>query len=156
MTIATADLYDERGEELASLSALQFLNLGGRAAFDGPVRTVRCFQDNALLKSILSTPGAGAVLVVDGGGSLETALIGDIIGDLAVANGWAGVVVNGAVRDRVALGGLELGVRALGTNPRKGGKTGEGDADVVVTIAGVDVRPGAWLWSDEDGILVER
>ena len=120
------------------------------------MRTVRCFQDNALLKSILSTPGDGAVLVVDGGGSLETALIGDIIGDLAVANGWAGVVVNGAVRDRVALASIDLGVRALGTNPRRGGRTGEGEADVVVTIAGVDVRPGVTLWSDEDGILVER
>ena len=154
--IATADLYDERGDELASLSSLQFLNLGGRAQFTGPVRTVRCFQDNALLKSILSTPGDGAVLVVDGGGSLETALIGDIIGDLAVANGWAGVVINGAVRDRVLLASIDLGVRALGTNPRRPGRTGAGEADVVVTIAGVDVRPGVTLWSDEDGILVER
>lgn len=154
--IATPDLYDERGDELASLSELQFLNLGGRAAFSGPVRTVRCFEDNALLKSVLGTPGDGAVLVVDGGGSLAAALIGDIIGDLAVANGWAGVVVNGAVRDRVALAGLDLGVRALGTNPRRGSRTGEGEADVVVTIAGVEVRPGAMLWSDEDGILVEQ
>ena len=154
--IATPDLYDERGEELASLSTLQFLNLGGRAAFTGPVRTVRCFEDNALLKSVLSTPGDGAVLVVDGGGSLATALIGDIIGDIAVANGWAGVVVNGAVRDRVALAGIDLGVRALGTNPRRGSRTGEGEVDVVVTIAGVEVRPGVTLWSDEDGILVER
>ena len=154
--IATADLSDERGDELASLSSLQVLNLGGRAQVSGPVRTVRCFQDNALLKSILSTPGDGAVLVVDGGGSLETALIGDIIGDLAVANGWAGVVVNGAVRDRVALASLDLGVRALGTNPRRGTRTGAGEADAVVRIAGVDVRPGVMLWSDEDGIVVER
>src|SRR5690606_28479807 len=94
--VSTADLYDERGAELASV-ALQFLDLGGVTSFTGPVRTVRCFQDNALLKSILSTPGEGAVLVIDGGGSLETALVGDIIAGLGVDNGWAGLIVNGAI-----------------------------------------------------------
>jgi len=155
MTIATADLYDERGEELQSLP-LPLQHIGGRAAFSGPVRTVRCFEDNALLKSILSTPGDGAVLVVDGGGSLGRALVGDIIGGLAVANGWSGVVVHGAIRDRVALGELDLGVLALGSNPRGGAKSGAGEADVVVSFGGVDFRPGAMLWADEDGVLVER
>ncbi len=95
---ATADVYDERGEELASLP-LQMRSFGAHGTFDGPVRTVRCFQDNALVKQVLSTDGAGAVLVVDGGGSLETALVGDIIAGLAVANGWVGIVANGAIRD---------------------------------------------------------
>ncbi len=99
--INTADLYDERGEELDSV-ALQFQSLGGRSHFSGPVRTIRCFEDNALVKSTLATPGDGAVLVVDGAGSLRTALMGDMIAASAVANGWAGVVINGAVRDREA------------------------------------------------------
>lgn len=153
--ISTADLYDERGEELQSVNT-QFQNLGGLASFSGPVRTVRCHRDNALLKSVLGTPGDGAVLVVDGGGALESALVGDIIGQLAVDNGWAGIVVHGAIRDRVAIGELPIGVKALGTNPRKSTKTGAGEADVPVAFGGVTFRPGAMLYSDEDGILVER
>jgi regulator of ribonuclease activity A len=155
MTIATADLYDERGDELDSL-ALPLLDLGGRPAFDGPVRTVRCHRDNALVKAVLATPGRGAVLVVDGGGSLESALMGDLIAASAVANGWAGVIVHGAVRDRTALAGLNLGVKALGSNPRKSGKEGAGEVDVPVEIAGVLFRPGAHVWADADGVLVER
>lgn len=154
-TIATADLFDERGEELQSVST-QFQNIGGNARFSGPVRTVRCYRDNALLKSILGTPGDGAVLVVDGAGSLESALVGDIIAQLGVDNGWAGIVVNGVIRDRVTIGTLPIGLKALGSNPRKSSKTGEGQADIEVEFGGVTFRPGAMLFSDEDGILVER
>lgn len=153
--LSTADLYDERGDELQSLST-QMLNLGGRAQFSGPVRTVRCYRDNALLKSVLSTPGDGAVLVIDGGGALESALVGDIIAGLGVENDWAGIVVNGVIRDRVAIGGLPIGLKALGTNPQKSSKTGAGEADIVVSFGGVSFRPGALLFSDEDGILVEQ
>lgn len=152
--ISTADLYDERGDQLRSVS-LQFLNLGGMSGFSGPIRTVRCFQDNALLKSLLSSPGEGAVLVIDGGGSLETALVGDIIAALAVDNGWAGLLVNGAVRDRIALGTLPIGVKALGSNPAKSTKTGAGEVDVTVEIGSVQFVPGATVWCDDDGILVE-
>jgi len=151
--VGTADLYDERGDELASV-ALQFQSLGGRSHFSGPVRTVRCFQDNALVKSTLATPGNGAVLVVDGGGSLGTALMGDMIAESAVANGWAGVVINGAIRDRVAVAALDLGVKALGSNPKKSAKAGAGEVDVEVVIDGVTFRPGATVWCDPDGILV--
>lgn len=151
--VSTADLYDERGEELQSVS-LQFQNIGGVAGFTGPVRTVKCFQDNALLKSVLSTPGDGAVLVIDGGGSLGTALVGDVIAALAVDNGWAGIIVNGAIRDRVAIGTLPIGVKALGSNPAKSTKTGAGEVDVPVEIDGVTFAPGATVWCDEDGILV--
>ena len=153
--ISTADLYDERGDELQSVS-LQFQNIGGMSGFTGPVRTVRCFQDNALLKRMLSGPGDGAVLVVDGGGSLETALVGDIIATMAVDNGWSGLIVHGAIRDRVAIGTLPFGVKALGSNPAKSTKTGAGEADVPVEIGGVTFRPGATVWCDDDGILVER
>lgn len=155
MTIATADLYDARGEELDSLS-LQLHDIGGRTAFDGPVRTVRCHRDNALVKRVLATPGEGAVLVVDGGGSLESALVGDLIAASAVENGWAGIIVHGAIRDRIAIGELPIGVKALGSNPRKSAKDGVGEVDVPVEIAGVVFRPGARVWADADGVLVER
>jgi regulator of ribonuclease activity A len=153
--VNTADLYDERGEELNSIS-LQFQSLGGHTHFRGPVRTVRCFEDNALVKSVLATPGNGAVLVVDGAGSLRTALMGDLIAASAVANGWAGVVINGAIRDREAISELPLGVKALGSNPRKSAKAGAGETDVDVLIDGVTIRSGATIWCDPDGILVER
>lgn len=155
MTIATADLYDERGDELDSLS-LPMIDLGGHVAFDGPIRTVRCHRDNALVKKVLATPGDGAVLVVDGGGSLESALVGDLIAASAVDNGWAGVIVNGAIRDRAAMAELPLGVKALGSNPRKSAKDGAGEVDVTVTIAGVVFAPGRRVWADADGVLVER
>lgn len=152
---ATADLYDERGDEVDSLS-LQLHDIGGRIAFDGPIRTVRCHRDNALVKATLATPGDGAVLVVDGSGSLESALVGDLIAASAVENGWAGVIVHGAIRDREAIGRLPLGVKALGSNPRKSAKDGVGEIDVPVTIAGVAFLPGRRVWADADGVLVER
>lgn len=155
MPIATADLYDELGESIQSLP-LQLRSFGLRRAFDGKIRTVRCHEDNALVKSVLAAPGDGAVLVIDGGGSVNTALMGDLIAASAVANGWAGVVINGAIRDSVAVDGLDLGVKALGTNPRKSAKLGAGDVDVTVSFGGVDFAVGAHLYSDEDGILVER
>ncbi|KAA9134356.1 ribonuclease E activity regulator RraA [Microbacterium caowuchunii] len=155
MPLATADLYDERGDELDSL-ALQMHDVGGHVAFDGPVRTVRCHRDNALVKATLATPGEGAVLVVDGGGSLASALVGDVIAGSAVRNGWAGIIVHGAVRDRVAIGGLPIGVKALGSNPRTSAKAGVGEVDVPVEIAGVVFTPGKHVWADADGVLVER
>lgn len=152
---ATADLYDDRGDELDSL-ALQFHDFGGHAAFEGPIRTVRCHRDNALVKQVLATPGDGAVLVIDGAGSLESALVGDLIAASAVENGWAGIIVHGAIRDRVAVGALPIGVKALGSNPRKSAKDGVGEIDVPVTIAGVTFTPGRHVWADPDGILTER
>lgn len=155
MSVATADLYDELEESIQSLPT-QLRPFGRRAAFDGPIRTIRCLEDNARVKATLATPGDGAVLVVDGGASLQTALMGDMIAESAVANGWAGVVINGAIRDSVAINGLDLGVKALGTNPRKSGKSGSGESDVTLEFGGVTFRVGAHLYSDEDGILVER
>jgi len=152
---ATADLYDEHGDALQSCST-QLRSYGGAVRFTGLVSTVRCHRDNALVKAALAEPGEGRVLVVDGGGSLESALLGDLIGASAVAQGWAGVVVHGAVRDTVALAGLPLGVRALGSNPRKSAKEGAGERDEPVAFGGVEFVPGATLWADEDGILVTR
>jgi regulator of ribonuclease activity A len=155
MTIVTADLYDERGDQLDSCD-LQLRQYGGRRSFSGAVVTVRCHEDNVVLKSVLDEPGEGRVLVVDGGGSLHAALMGDMIAGTAVANGWSGVVINGAVRDVTALRELDLGVKALGSNPRKSGKEGTGERDVPVTFGGVTFHPGAELFSDDDGILLTR
>jgi regulator of ribonuclease activity A len=153
VSFATADLYDERGDDLDSCD-LQLRQYGGRRAFSGRIVTVRCHQDNALLKSVLSEPGEGRVLVVDGGGSVHTALMGDVIAGIAVANGWSGVVINGAVRDVAALRELDLGVKALGSNPRTSAKTGTSRSPAPVSFGGVTFHPGAELFSDDDGILV--
>ena len=135
---------------------MQFRSFGRRRRFAGPAVTVKCFEDNALLKSVLSDRETrrGPVLVVDGGGSLRSALVGDVIAAIAVERGWSGLVVHGCVRDSVALDDLDLGIKALGTNPRKSSKTGAG----VVRRAGRDrrgwIRPGQTVVSDEDGIVV--
>lgn len=150
---ATADLVDEIGDDVRSCD-LQFAQFGGRSQFAGEISTVRCHQDNALLKSVLSEPGGGRVLVVDGAGSLHTALVGDVIAGLAQANGWSGIIVHGAVRDAATLRTIDIGIKALGTNPRKSSKSGAGDRDAVVSFGGVDFAPGETVFSDDDGIVV--
>ena len=149
----TADLVDDIGPDVRSCD-VQFRQFGGRTRFVGLITTVRCFQDNALLKSVLSEPGSGRVLVIDGAGSLHTALVGDVIAELGRSNGWAGLIVNGAVRDAATLATLDIGIKALGTNPRKSAKSGAGERDVVISLGGVDFIPGDLAFSDEDGIVV--
>lgn len=155
MTFLTADLYDEHGEDLASL-ALQLHNYGGTKRFTGRIRTVACYEDNTLVKQTVQEPGDGAVLVVDGRGSLQRALLGDMIARIAADNGWAGLLIHGAIRDQLAIADLPLGVKALGTNPRKSVKEGVGEVDVPVVIGGIRFEPGKTIWCDEDGVLVER
>jgi regulator of ribonuclease activity A len=150
---ATADLVDDIGPAVRSCD-LQLGQYGGRAVFAGTISTVRCFEDNALLKSVLSEPGDGRVLVIDGDASLHTALVGDLIAELGRSNGWAGLIVNGAVRDASTLRTLDIGIKALGTNPRKSTKTGAGQRDVAVTFGGVTFIPGEIAHSDDDGIIV--
>ncbi|MCP3425585.1 ribonuclease E activity regulator RraA [Rothia sp. AR01] len=154
-TIHTSDVYDQRGDECLAVTE-SFANLGGRRQFSGPVRTVRCFEDNGLLKGIMEEPGEGAVLVVDAGGTLRCAMLGGNMALRFSQNGWAGVIVYGAVRDRHELVGIDLGVQALGSNPRRSGKAGSGERDVVLTFADTTFRPGAMVYADDDGILVER
>ncbi|QJW37736.1 ribonuclease E activity regulator RraA [Cellulosimicrobium protaetiae] len=150
---ATADLADEHGEALQSCD-VQLRQYGGVAAFAGPAATIRCFEDNALVKARLAEPGEGRVLVVDGGGSVRTALMGDLIAASAVENGWAGVVIHGGVRDTAVLRTLPLGIKALGSNPRKSAKDGAGERDVPVTFGGATFMPGATVVSDDDGVVV--
>jgi regulator of ribonuclease activity A len=153
VNFATADLIDDHEDELIGCET-QFRSYGAVSRFSGPVETVRCLEDNALVRGVLSTPGSGRVLVVDGGGSLRAALLGDMIAALAIEHGWSGVVINGAVRDVVRLRDMKLGVKALGSNPRKSAKAGAGETGVPVSFGGAEFRPGMWLYSDEDGIVL--
>jgi regulator of ribonuclease activity A len=150
---ATSDLYDQFGEQLRVLPPV-FQDFGGRARFSGEVVTVRCFEDNSRVKELLSTPGRGKVLVVDGGGSLRCALLGDLIAGDAVSHGWEGVVIYGCVRDRAALRELALGVKALGATPRKSVRRGEGQTQIPIDLEGVACYPGEHLSADEDGIVL--
>lgn len=131
-----------------------FHDYGARRKFCGPVVTVKCFEDNTPVKAAVESPGQGRVLVVDGGGSLRRALLGGNLGAAAANNGWAGVVIDGAVRDVAELAALNLGIRALAAMPLPTEKRNEGQRDVAVQIQGVIVRPGEWLYADEDGIVV--
>lgn len=151
--VPNADLYDEHGENLQSCD-IQFRQFGARSRFEGVIVTVRCREDNALLKEVLSGAGRGKVAVVDGGGSVHCALLGDQIGETATRNGWEGIIIYGAVRDSTALAVRDLGVKALGTNPRKSQKLGIGETEVPVSFGGVTFAPGARIVSDEDGITV--
>ena len=159
MTFKTPDLCDEFEADLGKsvrVVAPMFQRYGGRTGFAGRIVTLKLFEDNSLVREAFAGDGKGKVLVVDGGGSLESALVGDLIAASAVENGWAGIIVHGAIRDRTAIGALPLGVKALGSNPRKSAKDGVGEVDVPVEIGGVVFRPGAYVWADADGILVER
>jgi regulator of ribonuclease activity A len=150
---ATSDVFDENAEH-AAVCGIQFRQYGGASSFEGQISTVRCFEDNVLVKRRVSESGLGRVLVVDGGGSMHVALVGDMIAGLARDNGWSGLIIRGCVRDVAALRELPIGIKALGTNPRPSGKKGAGDSDVPVTFGGVTFTPGATLFSDDDGIIV--
>ena len=154
---STCDLCDaQKGDDSGAFRVLPpgLHSYGRVAAFSGPVHTVRCFEDNSLVKALSDEPGEGRVLVVDGGGSLHRALVGDMLAADGVKNGWAGVVVYGAVRDSVVLGTLDIGIKALGTNPMRSVKRGEGVVDTPVAFGGVVFLPGDMLYADEDGIAV--
>lgn len=153
MTFSTADLCDAFGDAVQTAAPL-FREFGAAARFAGPIVTVQVRDDNALVREVLETSGRGRVLVVDGGGSTRCALVGGRLAQLALTNGWAGVVVHGCVRDSAEIATLAIGVRALGTVPRKSGKAGAGKKDVAVEFAGVTFMPGHWLYADGDGIVV--
>ena len=150
---STPDLYDDF-EDIATTCSAQFRDFGGRKQFSGKIRTVKCRNDNQLFRALMDEPGNGAVAVVDGGGSTEVALIGDIIAAKAARNGWSGVVINGAVRDVGDLSEIAIGIKALGTNPAKSIKKGQGSVDVMLHFGGARFEPGHWIYCDENGVLV--
>jgi regulator of ribonuclease activity A len=153
MLFATADLSDAF-EACCSSCETQLKQYGGWKIFCGRIRTIKCLNDNVLLRRMLETRSEGDVLVVDGSGSLSSALIGDMIAGMAAKNGWSVAVIFGAVRDSRVLASLDFGISALGSNPRKSAKMGTGSVDVVVAFGGATITPGHWVYVDEDGILV--
>lgn len=153
----TCDLCDaHKGDGSGAFRVLPpvLRDFGGVRAFCGPVVTVKCFEDNSLVKAAVETPGQGRVLAVDGGGSLRRALLGGNLGAAAARNGWAGVVIDGCVRDVAELAAQPVGIRALAAMPLPTEKRNEGQRDVPVQIQGVGVRPGDWLYADADGVVV--
>ena len=153
MIYPTTDLCDAHEGKLR-VAAPIFRSYGGKTAFHGRVATLKLFEDNGLVRQTLDTPGEDRVLVIDGGGSLRCALLGDQLAALAVKNGWAGVVVWGCIRDSQAIAAMAIGVFALATHPQKTVKKNLGDADVPVSCAGIEFRPDDWLYADADGLIV--
>lgn len=153
MKFTTSDLCDAY-PDVIRVAENVFSDYGGVSSFAGPVETLRVFEDNALVAEALETPGGGRVLVIDGGGSLRTALVGGRLAALAHTNGWAGLIVNGCVRDSVEIRAIPIGVRALTTSPMRSGKKGKGDRGKLVSFAGLRFSPGEYLYADEDGMVV--
>jgi regulator of ribonuclease activity A len=151
--ISTADLCDAHGE-LVQVVASGLTSYGGKHHFAGSIATIRVFEDNVILRTLLEQAGHGRVLVVDGGASVRCALLGDQIASLAQQNGWVGVVLNAAIRDVVTLQTIEIGIKALTTCPKRSAKLGGGEHEIPVTFGGVTFTPGDWLVSDADGIVV--
>lgn len=151
--IATADICDAHPAKVRVVQPI-FKPFGAATCFSGRVATVQVFEDNVLVRRALEQTNPGAVLVVDGGGSLECALVGDILAALGVANGWQGIVINGCIRDAAPIAALPIGIRALNTHPMKSAKKGTGQQNTPVSFAGVTFNPGDYLYADEDGILL--
>jgi regulator of ribonuclease activity A len=152
MTLKTSDLCDACDEALPC--ALPFRGWGQRRAFAGDIRTLRVHEDIALMRDTVNQPGHGQVLVIDGGGSLARAIFGDVMAGVASRNGWAGLVIHGAIRDGLEIDAMDIGVKALGTVPKRGQRSGAGEVDVPVSFGGVTFTPGCRVVADDDGVIV--
>ena len=153
MIPATADLCDAHPDKV-KVCHIPFRSFGQVAAFCGPIRTLSVLDDNALVRQALERPGQGAVLVVNGGGSLKRALVGDNLATLAINNGWAGIVVHGAIRDSGVINTMKIGVKAVGTVPLRADRDAIGEIDIPTAFGGVIFTPGDWLYADADGVIV--
>lgn len=153
MRYVTPDLCDAY-PDLVQVVEPMFQNLGGRDSFGGEIVTVKCFEDNSLVKEQVEKDGKGKVLVVDGGGSMRAALLGDMLAEKAAKNGWEGIIVYGCIRDVDVIAETDLGVQALGTHPKKTDKRGIGDLNVPVTFGGVTFKPGEYVYADNNGVIV--
>lgn len=156
MSWTTTDLCDDYISELRVAVPIGLRDFGGKRSFCGEIVTIQALENNPLVRKTLSEDGIGKVLVVDGSGSLRCAMMGDNIAELAVNNGWEGVIINAAIRDSVAISKLNLGVKALDVFPVKSGKNDIGELNVKVHFAGIDFVPGEYVYADEDGILVSK
>ena len=153
LTNSTADLSDELNDR-ARIAKPGLRPFGGRSRFSGIISTVKCFEDNSLVRTALEEQAEGRVLVVDGGASMNCALLGDMLAEMAATNGWSGIIVNGCIRDSAVIADIDIGVRALDTHPRKSVKRGAGERDVAVRFSDLDFLPGEFVYADEDGVLV--
>ena len=154
ISISTPDLSDEAPEVCAL--ELQLVNYGQNRQFWGAVVTIKCHEDNSLVKQCVEEPGLGRVIVVDGGGSMRRALLGDLLAEKAAANGWSGLIINGVIRDVDEIGRTSIGVQALGSCPIKTEKRGVGERDIDLHIGGVDIAPGDYIYADNNGVVVSK
>ncbi len=154
MTYVTPDLCDEHPE--VQVVEPMFGNFGGRESFGGEIVTVKCFEDNSVVKQLVDEPGQGKVMVVDGGGSMRAALLGDMLAEKAAKNGWEGIIIYGCIRDVDVIAETDLGVQALATHPRKTDKRGIGDKNVDITFGGVTFKPGQFVYADNNGVIVSE
>ncbi len=152
----TTDICDEYGDQINVADPLGFKHYGGRKAFAGQIETIKCHEDNSLVRTAVAAPGKGKVLVVDGGGSLRCALLGDLLADKAQKNGWEGILIYGCIRDSDIIATLDLGVMALATHPRKSEKRDMGMANLTLQFAGISFVPGQFLYADADGIITSE
>ncbi len=156
MELKTTDLCDAHIEKLQVAEPIGFKDYGGRKIFNGKIVTLKCFEANPLVRKTLEQNGEGKVLVVDGGASMRCAMLGDMLGDLAVKNKWNGIIIYGCVRDSADLAKLDVGVKALNTHPMKSARTMEGQENITVRFAGVNFNPNEFVYCDEDGIVVSK
>ena len=154
MQLKTTDLCDAHSDKVKVAQPIGFKDFGGAKYFSGKIQTVKCFEDNSFVRKALETNGDGKALVIDGGGSMRCALLGDMLADLAIKNKWNGIIVYGCIRDSEAISKLPLGVKALNTIPVKSNKRNEGQENVPVTFAGIDFVPNQFIYCDADGIIV--
>jgi len=154
MELKTTDLCDSHTDKVNIAEPIGFIDYGGKQIFDGRIYTVKCFEDNSFVRKALEQNGTGKILVVDGGGSMRCALLGDMLAELAIKNNWAGIIVYGCIRDSAAIAKLPLGVKALNTIPLKSNKRNEGQENIPVKFAGIEFIPGHFAYCDQDGIIV--
>ena len=155
MTFTTADLYDKYGDDLKVALPI-FKDYGAKRIFHGPISTVKAYEDNSLVRTALEEPGEGRILIVDGDESLRCAMLGDMLAKLSMENGWSGIIVFGCIRDADVIATIDIGVKALNTNPRKSFKRGLGDRDIPVSFAGITFNVGEYVYADTDGIIVSE
>ena len=155
MTFTTADLYDKHGDDLKVALPI-FKDYGAKRIFHGPISTVKAYEDNSLVRTALGEPGEGRILIVDGDESLRCAMLGDMLAKLGMENGWSGIIVFGCIRDADVIATIDIGVKALNSNPRKSLKRGLGDRDIPVSFAGITFNVGEYIYADTDGVIVSE